>query len=85
MLTSILNTNVHTFSVSPVLAVIETTLIKELSKIVGFNPETSDGIVVPGGSYANMIGFYAARHLKFPHVRQEGWRPEDKPIAFCPV
>jgi glutamate/tyrosine decarboxylase-like PLP-dependent enzyme len=40
---------------------------------------------VPGGTYANLIGFYAARHWKFPHVRQDGWNPEDRPVAFCPV
>jgi hypothetical protein len=36
LLTGVLNTNVHTYSVAPVLALIETILIKELAKVVGF-------------------------------------------------
>ena len=24
----------------------------------------------------------AARHEHFPHVRMEGWKPEDRPVAF---
>ena len=81
-ITAILNTNVHTFSVSPVLALIETKVIKEMARIAGLDPRTADGIVVPGGSYANLIAFYVARHRKFPHVRQEGWRATDRPVVF---
>lgn len=32
------------------------------------------GMLVPGGSFANMVGMIAARHNHFPHVRMEGWK-----------
>jgi len=31
---------------------------------------------------SNMMALLAARHEHFPHVRQEGWKPEDRPVAF---
>lgn len=68
-MTGVLNTNVHTFAVAPALIVLEIECIKEMGKLIGYSEETSDGIMVPGGTYANMLGFLAARHWKFPHVR----------------
>jgi len=29
-----------------------------------------------------MMALLAARQEYFPHVRMEGWRAEDKPVAF---
>jgi len=26
-----------------------------------------------------------ARQETFPHVRLEGWKPEDRPVAFTPI
>jgi glutamate/tyrosine decarboxylase-like PLP-dependent enzyme len=48
----------------------------------GFNVETADGCFNPGGSMANFVGFIAARHLHFPHVREDGWQSNDRPVAF---
>lgn len=49
----------------------------------GFDTEKSDGLLVPGGTFANITAFMMARHKYFEHVRLEGFKPEDKPIAFC--
>lgn len=59
--------------------------IKRLSEICGFKVETADGIFVPGGTYANITGLAVARHKYFPHVREEGFRPEDQPVIFTSV
>lgn len=48
---SVLNTNVHTFAVSPVFSVIEKEVIRAMADRVGYAPETADGIFVPGDTY----------------------------------
>ena len=42
-LTAVLNTNVHTYAVSPVFAVMETAVIKRVAGLLGFNPDTAEG------------------------------------------
>ncbi len=59
--------------------------MKKVAELLGYNVETADGILVPGGTYSNMSGFMIARHHAFPHVRIEGWRTEDKPVIICSV
>lgn len=46
--TSVLNTNVHTFGVAPVFATVERACIQGMAKQIGFNPELADGILCPG-------------------------------------
>jgi len=60
----------------------EVECVKFFCKQFGFNEETCDGTLNPGGSMSNIMAFLAARHEHFPHVRMEGWKPEDKPVAF---
>lgn len=40
------------------------------AEVFGFDTNISDGILVPGGTYANMSAFLIARHKYFPHVRE---------------
>ena len=48
----------------------------------GFNTETAEGCMNPGGTMSNIMALLVARHEHFPHVRMEGWQPDDKPVAF---
>lgn len=82
---SLLNTNVHTYAVAPVFAVMETFCYKKFAELCGYPLETADGIFVPGGSFANITALMVARHDAFPHVREEGWLPNDKPVMFASV
>ena len=79
---AVLNTNVHVYHVSPVFSVMEVESVKLFGEQFGFNPETVDGTLNPGGTMSNMMALLAARHEHFPHVRKDGWRPEDQPVAF---
>ena len=79
---SILNTNVHVYHVAPVFSVMEVECIKLFGAQFGFNTETLDGTLNPGGTMSNMMALLAARHKYFPHVRLEGWKAEDRPVAF---
>jgi len=85
LITAVLNTGVHVYHVSPVFSVMEVECIKFFGQRFGFNPETVDGCLNPGGSMSNMMSVLCARHEHFPHVRMEGWSPEDKPVAFTPI
>lgn len=79
---AILNTNVHVYHVSPVFSVMEVECIRLFGEHFGFDPNTVDGTLNPGGTMSNMMALLAARHEHFPHVRTEGWRGDDKPVAF---
>ena len=60
-------------------------VIKEYGKVFGYNPDTVDGCLNPGGTMGNTMAFMAARHQYFPHVRKSGWTPEDRPVIFTPA
>lgn len=49
---------------------------------MGFDRETADGILCPGGTFANVSAMIVARNEKFPHVRKSGWKAGDNPVCF---
>lgn len=69
-LTESLNTNIHTYEVSPVFIVMEKYLFKKMCGVVGF--PKGDGIFCPGGSASNIMALNVARYKKFPEVRTQG-------------
>mmetsp|Transcript_18073 Transcript_18073/g.30841 ORF Transcript_18073/g.30841 Transcript_18073/m.30841 type:complete len:469 (+) Transcript_18073:27-1433(+) len=85
LVTAILNTHVHVYHVAPVFSVMEVECVKIFGKEFGFKEEHIDGTLNPGGSMSNMMALLAARQEHFPHVRNEGWKAEDKPVAFTSV
>jgi glutamate/tyrosine decarboxylase-like PLP-dependent enzyme len=80
---SIMNCMVHVYHCAPVFSVMEVECVLKFASMFGFNTATADGCLNPGGSMSNMMALLAARHENFPHVREQGWLPEDKPVAFC--
>jgi len=84
-LVALLNTAVHVYHVAPVFSVMEVECVKILGREFGFDEETVDGTLNPGGTMTNMMSVFAARQEHFPHVRLEGWKPEDRPVAFTPT
>ncbi|HED65529.1 MAG TPA: glutamate decarboxylase [Planctomycetes bacterium] len=74
------NTSMYTFEAAPVGTVVELALIERLNRFVGF--ENGEGVFAPGGSVSNLISVLAARHRAFPHVKDEGLRPSDRPVMF---
>ena len=60
----------------------EVECIKIFGEVFGFDPAKVDGVLNPGGTMSNMMAFLTARHRAFPHVREDGWNPEDRPVAF---
>jgi len=91
LLTSILNTNVHAYHVSPVFSVVEIRTIHTVASLIGYSTGGlsrdrddygGDGVFCPGGSYCNMMAMLCARDRAFPHMQTDGVRPDDRPISF---
>ena len=72
-MTGIVNNNAHVYHAAPVGSVMEREAVKIIGRGFGFAEDAIDGILVPGGSAANIIALLAARHSRFPHVRAKGW------------
>ena len=68
--TSIGNATMHTYQVSPVATLMELELIRQWNKLVGF--ERGEGVMVSGGSQANLIAMLLARHKACPQAKTKG-------------
>ena len=83
LLTSLLNTNTHVYAASPVFSMMERQLVSLIAtQYLRFPADRHDGLVCPGGSYSNLMSMLVARHLHFPHVKEEGWKGTERPVAF---
>lgn len=71
LLASVLNPTMATFEVAPVITVIEKRLINQLLQMTGLTQ--GEGIMVSGGSNANLLGMLCARTDFNPSIRQTGF------------
>ena len=73
-ITSLSNANMHTYQMSPVATLMEQELITQWNRLVGFtsSSQTGDGVMVSGGSQANLIGMMMARHHVCPDIKTKG-------------
>lgn len=71
LLLSILNTNSHVYTVSPVLSVIENYIGKKYARKF-FNNDTCGGLTFPGGSWSNITSLQMARSLRYPETKEHG-------------
>ena len=65
------NANMHTFQMSPVATLMELELIKQLNSLIGF--DSGEGVMVSGGSQANIISMMLARHRACPEAKTSGF------------
>ncbi|MCO4836511.1 MAG: glutamate decarboxylase [Oceanospirillaceae bacterium] len=81
--TSLSNANMHTYQMSPVATLMEQELIHQWNRLIGFtnDSKTGDGIMVSGGSQANLIGMMMARHRACPELKTAGMSAQ-KLVAF---
>ncbi|EMG49902.1 dtxS4 L-aspartate decarboxylase dtxS4 [Candida maltosa Xu316] len=71
ILLSMLNTNSHVYTVSPVLSVLENYIGKKYAQLF-FHTETCGGLTFSGGSWSNITSLQLARSLKFPDTKTKG-------------
>jgi len=70
-ITSLSNATMHTYQVGPVATLMELELIRQWNALVGFGDE-GEGVMVAGGSQANLIGMMLARHHAYPDYKTKG-------------
>lgn len=71
-ISTVLNPTMATFEVAPYLTILEKELVKKLSSLVGF--KLGEGIMVTGGSNANLVGLLCARQFKVPDIKTAGYQ-----------
>ncbi len=69
-ITSLTNATMHTYQVGPVSTLMELELIRQWNQLIGF--QDGEGVMVSGGSQANLIGMMLARHHAVPDSKTKG-------------
>ena len=69
-------TTLATQEASPVFSAIESEVITELGKKIGWSEDSIDGASVPGGSAANFMALHCARQRRVPEVKRLGMTGE---------
>ena len=83
-----LNSNVHTFEVSPALTEIEKSCLAKVVRMwlktkEGDQTPEHDGLFVPGGSISILYSILLARDLADSSIRKCGMDRANKLVAFC--
>ncbi|MFK8115581.1 MAG: aspartate aminotransferase family protein [Rubripirellula sp.] len=71
LLVSALNNNGGSFHQSPAISAMENMVVAEFARLCGLEQNVS-GMIVPGGTLANLHGLMLARQLHFPEWQEEG-------------
>lgn len=69
---SVLNTNSHVYTVSPVLSVLENYMGKKYAGLFWEDNAKAGGLTFSGGSWSNITAMHMARSLNFPETKLEG-------------
>lgn len=83
VITALTSTSMATFEIAPVATLMERTLVDKMSQLVGFRDhgEAGEGIMLTGGSNANLVAMLAARNTLYPDSKTAG-APQGL-VAFC--
>jgi glutamate/tyrosine decarboxylase-like PLP-dependent enzyme len=65
-----MNTSMATYEIAPLATMFEDEILKSLAGLMGWSHY--DGLMVPGGSYANMMSLHLSRFAKNPEVKMVG-------------
>lgn len=69
---SITNQPMAIYEMGPWATAVEHALLRKLSELVGWNPETSSGLLTHGGSLANLTALLTARNIAVPDCWASG-------------
>ncbi|KAH3666402.1 hypothetical protein WICMUC_005670 [Wickerhamomyces mucosus] len=72
LLLSLLNTNSHVYTVSPILTLIEKKVGKEYASLFGYNGQFAGGLTFSGGSWSNITSLHIARSILKPETKSKG-------------
>ncbi|MEM7360336.1 MAG: aminotransferase class V-fold PLP-dependent enzyme [Pseudomonadota bacterium] len=68
---SLNNSTMHTYQVGPVATLMELELLEQFARLVGYTE--AEGVMVSGGSQANIVGMMLARHRACPDFKDTGY------------
>jgi len=71
-LTALLNPTMATFEIAPVMTILEKEVARKLCNLFGL--KLGEGIMVTGGSNANLVGLLCARQFKVPDIKKRGYQ-----------
>lgn len=71
IISTVLNTTMHTYKVSGIQVLIEQEVVKKFLQKVGYL--NGEGIINPGGSISNMVSMMIARNEKAPEIMHQGF------------
>lgn len=80
LLTAVLNTSMATYEIAPLATLMEKELLSAMNEKLGFAEH--EGLFVPGGSYANMMGINCARYHYDNSIKDKGAYAFDKLRVF---
>ena len=74
IISTLTNTTMATYEAAPLATLMEKELIDKVNTLVGFKTKdnAADGIMVPGGSYANLMALMCARYQAAPETKEQG-------------
>ena len=72
VITAVTNTSMATYEIAPAATVLEKELVAEFAGLIGFDKDNYDGIMVTGGSNANMISMMCARQKVASESKNRG-------------
>lgn len=70
LMTTCMNGTMFTYEVAPCFSIMEENIYEHLRKRVGW--DQIDGMMTPGGSFANWNGMLLARYKRFPESKNKG-------------
>lgn len=72
LLSVMLNNSMYTYKVGGPQIGVEKEIVSKIAGFVGFDPNTSEGTLAPGGSMTNLMGLLMARDRKDPNAKLDG-------------
>lgn len=82
LLVSSMNNNGGAYHQSPAITTLEEEVIRQFSQLCGMDEAT--GMILPGGTFANLQGLLLARHAHFPKWNDEGPTSlSGRPLIYC--
>jgi glutamate/tyrosine decarboxylase-like PLP-dependent enzyme len=72
----VVNSTMATFEMTPVATLMEAKLVEEINKLIGFEDD-ADGIMLTGGSNANLMAIHCAREKFDPTIKNKGNQGKD--------
>lgn len=78
MVAGLLNVSMYTYKIAGPMILIEDEVLTRMCRFAGF--PNGEGISVPGGSMANLVGMMLARNRAMPGIRENG--SDGRPMTF---